>query len=201
MLGLESRPVPWCMVCGDRPIADTEDTLRSMGFSPSDVPLIPAFGKGNKSSYGVMAAVKECGAKLVLWEGFDMAVENPNSTGEVKELLSRITGYCEDGLTILGTVGVAKLKPSEMYQNPRQLVAGSSLWERSTSTNLIIQAVNPRNIEDPHRILYVSLKNSASFTVKGKFDESGILVFEDWANRISGPTLDAVLKHQNGHSR
>lgn len=197
-LGLKSNPVPWCVVCGDRPVADTEDTLKSMGFSPSDVPIIPAFGRNEKSSYGIMSAIKECGAKMAFWEGFDMCVQNPNSSGEVKEMLSRVTSYCEDDLTVLGSVGVAKLKPHEMYQNPRQLVAGSSLWERATSSNLIVVPVNPKDIEDPNRILYVSLKNSPSFTVKGKFNESGILVFDSWKDRIHGNAVEAIL---NPHAR
>jgi hypothetical protein len=198
LLGLRAYPVPWCMVCGDRPLSDAEDTLASMGFSTSDVDIIPAFGQHNKSSYGIMDEIEKRKYKLVLWEGFDMTVKNPNSPGEVKELLSRITAYCEEGLTIIGSVGVAKLKPHEMYQNPRQLVAGTSLWERATSTNFIIMPTNPKDIEDPNRILYVSLKNSASFTVKGKFDETGILVFDDWANRIHGNMIPDPVHRRNG---
>jgi hypothetical protein len=181
VLGLATRPVPWALICADRPLEDAEDTIASLGYKPDDVNIIPAFGKHNKSHWAIMEEVKKQGIKLILWEGFDFMVKNPNNPYEVREFLGNMSSHCEDdGLTIVGTVGVAKLKPHEIYQNPRQLVAGSSLWERATSTDLIIQAVNPKDIADPRRILYVSLKNSPSFSVEGCFDEKGILVFRDW---------------------
>jgi len=180
VMGLKSWPVPWCVVCGDRPLADAQDTLTSMGLPLSEVPIIPAFGKHNKIFLKVMEEIEDGGYKFVFWEGFDMLVKNPNNPNEVKELLSNMTAYCEDGLTVLGTVGVAKLKPHEVYQNPRQLVAGSSIWERATSSNLIIVPTNPLDIGDKNRLLYCSLKNSPSFSVTGSFDDKGILVFKDW---------------------
>lgn len=186
VLGLPSHPVPWCMVCRDRPISDPLDTINRIGFAQSEVKIIPAFGRYSKPLYQIMDAIEESQAKLVLWEGFDMMVRNPNNPYEVGEFLSSVTAYCESGLTIIGTVGVAKLKPHETYQNPRQLVAGSSIWERATSTNFIIAATNPKDISDPNRLLYVSLKNDPSFSVMGHFDESGILVFDDWTNRGRG---------------
>lgn len=192
ILGLRSRPVPWCMVCGDRPISDAKDTLHSLGFSDTDVHIIPAFGKHNRPTYQVMEEIFDYGAKLVLWEGFDLLVRNPNNPHEVKELLSKMTAYCEDGLTIIGTVGVAKLKPHETYQNPRQLVAGSSLWERATSTNFIIMATHPGDIENGERLLYVCLKNSPSFAVLGSFDDSGMLLFDDWENRLQERALQTI---------
>lgn len=163
-----------------------------MGFSRNDVDIIPAFGKHHRPTYEVMEQIIERNVKLVLWEGFDLLVKNPNNPHEVKELLSKMTAYCEDGLTIIGTVGVAKLKPHETYQNPRQLVAGSSLWERATSTNFIIMATHPGDIENGERIMYVCLKNSPSFAVLGRFDESGMLVFDDWENRIQGNELQVL---------
>lgn len=192
VIGLESHPVPWCMVCRDRPLQDSIDTIEKIGFNPSDIYTIAAFGKFSKPRYAIMQEIERCGAKLVFWEGLDMMVRNPNNPHEVDELLSNLSSYCEDGITIIGTVGVAKLKPHETYQNPRQLVAGSSIWERATSTNFIIIATNPKDISDPERLLYVSLKNDPSFAVVGKFDETGILVFDDWKYRDKGAE---VAKH------
>lgn len=203
VFGLKSYAVPWCMVCRDRPLADAQDTVRSIGFDLADVNIIPAFGQHSQPLYEIMDKIEKSGAKLVLWEGFDMMVRNPNNPHEVSEFLSSVTAYCEAGLTIIGTVGVAKLKPHEMYQNPRQLVAGSSIWERATSTNLIIVAVNPRDISDPRRLLYVSLKNDSSFQLAGQFDDNGILTFDDYTERHRGALLAASMgpKSRNGHER
>jgi hypothetical protein len=187
------------MVCGDRPIGDAYDTLTTIGFSKKDVDIIPAFGAHSKPTYVIIDEIIKRGVRLIFWEGFDMLVKSPNNPHEVKEMLSSLTAYCEGGITIIGTVGVAKLKPHEMYQNPRQLVAGSSIWERATSSNLIIAAVNPKNIEDPRRVLYASLKNAPSFAVEGQFDESGILNFDDWTDRIQSGALIETRKRRNGH--
>jgi hypothetical protein len=184
VLGLDSYPAPWCIVCGDRPLADVHDTIHSMGFSMEEVPVIATFGKHAKPFWKVMEEIEDGGYKFVLWEGFDMLVRNPNNPNEVKELLSTMSAYCEEGLTILGTVGVAKLKPGEIYPNPRQLVSGSTIWERATSSDLIIMATNPGEIEDGGRILHACLKNSPSFSVYGKFDEQGRLNFDNYPNRV-----------------
>jgi hypothetical protein len=150
-----------------------------------------------------MTEIEDLGARLVLWEGFDMMVKNPNNPSEVGDFLSSITAYCEHGLTVIGTVGVAKLKPHETYQNPRQLVAGSSIWERATGTNFIIVAVNPRDIGDSRRLLYVSLKNEASFAVQGQFDDNGMLVFDDYEMRHRGAELAQNIGHvhKNGNGK
>lgn len=195
VIGLTCRPVPWVLVCADRPLEDAEDMIASLGYTTDEISIIPAFGNDNKPTYQIIDEIKKRGAKLVLWEGFDFMVKNPNSPGEVREFLSKMTGYCQDGLTILGTVGVAKLKPHEVYQNPRQLVGGSSIWERATSTDLILQAINPKDISDPRRMLYVSLKNFPSFQVNGQFDESGALIFQDWTTAGS-PENSPKVKYQ-----
>jgi len=184
VLGLKSYPVPWCVVCGDRPLDDIQDTLESMEFPLEQVPVIPAFGKYAKTFLQVMEKIEDGGYKFIFWEGFDMLVKNPNNPNEVKELLSNVSAYCEEGITVLGTVGIAKLKPSEIYPNPRQLVSGSTIWERATSSNLIILATNPGDIEDGGRILHACLKNSSSFSVEGRFNDRGILTFDDYSNRV-----------------
>ena len=189
IFGLRSYPVPWGVVCRDRPLSDAHDTVKSMGFDPEDVPIIPAFGKNSKSMIQIMAEIERLRLRLVLWEGLDMMVKNPNNPYEVAEMLSGLSGHCEDGLTVLGTVGVAKLKPHEMYDNPRQLVAGSSVWERCTSSNFIIRALNPKDIGDARRLLYVSLKNAPSFSLEGRFDDNGMLVFDDYERRQHGAML------------
>ena len=197
-MGLKSFPTKWCMVCRDRPLQDALDTITSMGFPEEEVKIIPAFGQYSKQKYEIMREIKSMEAELVLWEGFDMMVRNPNNAYEVGEFLSEMSGYCEEGLTILGTTGIAKLKPHEMYTNPRQLVSGSSIWERSTSTNLIIVARNPGNVEDGRRILFACLKNQASFTVEGHFDEIGMLTFDDWQDRLTGDKLTAAIADVRG---
>lgn len=189
VLGLKSHPVPWCMVCRDRPLSDAQDSITRMGFNVDDVKIIPAFGAYRKPDYLIFEEIKKIGAKFVFWEGFDFMVKNPSSHGEVENFLNGIAAYCDEGLTILGTVGVAKLKPHETYENPRQLIAGSTVWERVTSTNMIVQPIDPLDIGDPRRLLHVSLKNDKSFVVAGKFDDNGLLVFDGHDQREKGSMI------------
>jgi len=194
VLGLRSFPEPWGMVCGDRPLIDAHDSLRTMNFSPEAVPIIPCFGKYNKPLGTVLREIEKAGWKLIFWEGFDMFVRNPNNPSEVRELLSTVGACCEElGWTVLGTVGVPKLKPSETYLNPRQLVGGTTLWERATSTNFIIQPTNPRNVGDGSRMLHVCLKNAPSFAVTGCFDHNGALIFNSWDHRLEDEELQKLL--------
>lgn len=193
IMGLKSYAAPWCLVSSDRPLADAQDSITSIGFSLADVPIVPAFGAHKKNVPQIMDAVNKLGAKFILWEGIDMCVSNANSGGEVAEFLSRVTAYCEAGLTILGTTGVAKLKPHEVYANPRQLVSGSSVWERATSSDLVIQPINPWDPGCPDRLLYCTLKQEPSFSVAGKFDDRGILVFDNWTERHIGAKVAQLI--------
>lgn len=193
ILGLRSHPVPWCMVCADRPLSDAHDTLATMGFKPSSVDIIPAFGKYNKTRLEILTEITKRKVGMVFWEGFDMMIRNPNHPGAVREFLSAVSSFCEEGLTIIGTVGVPKLKPAETYQNPRQLVGGSSLWERATSTNFVIQPTNPKNVGDGSRMLHVCLKNAPSFAVQGAFHPNGVLVFESWDHSLEDEELKRLL--------
>ena len=177
-LGEESYPVPWGIVACDRPLRDVHDSLESMGLPKDCVPIVPAFGKHSIPKFKIMESIRDRGLHLVFWEGFDMMVRRPNDPYEVKEFLSEVSGYCDDyDLTVLGSVGVPKMKPNETYENPRQLIGGSTIWERATSTNLIIAPETP-DIDNPGRLIYVCLKNAPSFVMGGKFLEHGILTFK-----------------------
>jgi hypothetical protein len=201
VLGFKSHPVPWCIVCGDRPVEDLHDTLRSMGYPIDVVPIISAFGRNHKRKSVVIEEAQKLGAKLIFWEGFDMVPDSTVETKCVFEFLSELTAYCEDGLTILGSVGISKLKPYEVYSNPRQLVGGSSMWERSTSTNFVLMPRYPGNVEAPERVLFVSVKNFPSFTVGGKFSEQGDLEFMDWKCRLQGQWLKEAVDDMRGKKR
>lgn len=178
--GLTSNPVPWCLVSSDRPISDPQNTIRSLGIDPSLVTIIGAFGRQEKSYWQIMEAIEHSGSRLILWEGLDCMVKNPNNPYESREFLSTLTGHCEDDdYTVLGTVGVPKLKPNEAYENPRQLIGGSTIWERCTGTNLVLTNMKPKDIASGKRRLYVCLKDHPSFQLDGKFNEQGALIMPD----------------------
>jgi hypothetical protein len=199
VLGLASHPEPWCLVSRDRTLLEVQESIVSLGFNPEDVPIVPAFGAHSKSFNLIMQDIEKLGVKLVFWEGIDMMVRNPNNPFEVGEFLSSLTAYCEKGLTVLGSTGVAKLKPNETYQNPRQLVSGSTIWERCTGTNFVIVPIAPKDIEDGRRLLYASVKNESSFAVVGEFGERGVLTFDSYAQRDIGAQIANASEKERAH--
>lgn len=192
-----SYPGPWCVVSSDRPLADIEDTLAQLGIPRREINIIPAFGSRQRGNADTVAdAVKSAKGGLIFWEGFDMTIKNPNNPHEVRNWLSHISAYCEEGnITVIGSVGVAKLKPGEAYENPRQLVGGSTIWERATSSNLILVPHTPGDLNHPGRKLYVSLKNSPSFQCWGRFNHDGRLIFDPSAIRYEDlDDVDTALR-------
>lgn len=175
----QSYPVPWGIVSSDRPLKDCLDSYNSMGLDLEKLKIISAFGAKKIPDYEIIEKIKNLELQMVFWDGFDMLVDNPNSHAEVRDFLSRMTGYCEQcSMSILGSVGVPKMRIGQEYDNPRQMVAGSSVWERCTSTNLVIVPHDPADVGNALRTMHVCLKNSQSFKTEGRFDSAGILRFK-----------------------
>jgi len=187
LLGQKSYPIPWTLVSSERPLADVYDSIIRLGLMPRDFDILPAYGRHNKSLTDIWKELDERGTpRLVFWEGFDAVVKQRNNAHEVREFMSASTAHCEeDKYTILGSGGVAKMKPYEWYDDPRQMTAGSEIWGRLASTVFIMLKENPADLSDSHRLMHICIKNDKSCTVRGCFDENGILTFDDYGTKPS----------------
>lgn len=184
-LGHASHPVPWAYVSGDRVLEEAHDTISSMGIDPVTIPIIPAFGKDNKSTpSAVMAAAADLTPppQLLVIEGFHDLVPGKDTRHDVRTFLSNMAAYCLDshafpaGLTILGIVESPKLKPNERYRNPRQRISGVSSWGFHSSTVILIEeAAEDYSFETPGRTIWVCMKNAKRLKLAAEFNEKGQL--------------------------
>ena len=183
-LGHTSHPVPWAYVIGDRLEEEAHDTISSMGIDPSKIQMIPAFGPHNKSYRQIMAAAAKLDPipQLLVIEGFADLVGGKDSRRDVREFLGTMGAYCCDkklfpaGLAVLGVVETPKMKPGEIYGNPRQRVSGVSAWGYHSSTIILIEkAGTDVSMETPDRSMWVCMKNSRREKLAAQFNEAGCL--------------------------
>lgn len=183
-LGYTSHPTPWAYVVGDRTLEEAHDTIRSMGLEPDNIPIIPAFGKDNKSMNQIMLSAAQLNPtpQILIIEGFSDLVQGNDTRKDVRLFLSQAAAYCVDpsgfpeGLTILGIVESPKMKPDERYRNPRHRVSGVSSWGFHTSTVLLIEeAKTDHSLETEERIIWACMKNSKRRKLGARFDSRGQL--------------------------
>jgi hypothetical protein len=178
---------PWVYVVGDRTLEDAQDSMRDMGIAPANVPTIPAFGEHNRATWlEVKLAVDKWApqAELIVVEGFQDLCPGQGRKNEVREFLSGVSSYLNpslqhpNGITILGVVESPKLKPHEVYPNPRQRVSGVSAWGYHASTIMLVEsAAKDESFAQPQRILWICHKAQARRKVDGCFDSNNRLIF------------------------
>lgn len=175
-LGKPGHPVPWAYVIGDRLLEEAHDTVRDMGFEPSSIPMIPAFGPDNKNWPQIVRAVAELKPipSLLVIEGFGELVDDPPTRKRVRNFLSDVSSYCgpgtelPEGMTVLGIVESPKMKPSERYANPRQRISGVSAWGYHTSTVMLIENEDPEGLS-AERTIWVCMKNAKRLKIAARF--------------------------------
>lgn len=183
VLGLKSNPVPWAYVAADRTERTAHRTLEDMGLSPSQIPLIPAFGRHHKNRRQIIEALAKRGAQFAVIEGFQKFVDAPGLGHQVTNFLEELSTYTDpspdfpQGLTILGVVESPKLKPNERYTDARQRVSGVSAWGYYSATVFLIERKTPQDASDPRRTLFVCPKHGKRLEVPGSFDKEGHLIF------------------------
>lgn len=153
VFGLESHPVPWAYVVGDRSERETRSTIASLGIPQERIPLIPAFAP-TLTVNQIFEAVEKTPARLIVWEGFGGYTDRLDGHA-VKNWLSSITTMIQrdrrkelraNPLTIIGVTEQPKMKPNDRYSNPRQRISGAAAWGHCSSTILMI---DPWDVEDP----------------------------------------------------
>jgi hypothetical protein len=190
IMGFPTNPVPWAYVVGDRLLVEAHDTCKTMGIDPKRIPMIPAFGEHNKSYRAVLKEAETRKLGFLLWEGFADFCDGERKK-EIRDFMSTISAYCHmpqffnASLTILGVMESPKLKPHETYSDPRQRISGAAGWGYHASSVLLIESVEPTNLENPNRIMHCSVKNGISFSIGGAFNPLGQLRF---LNRLDSST-------------
>jgi hypothetical protein len=176
IMGFPSRPVPWAYVIGDRLAVEAEATMDDMGINPCSITMIPAFGPHNKNWQQVMREASRLHLGLIVWEGFSDFNPGRDHRKDVREYLSNLSAMCyadefdQGALTIIGIMESPKLKPAERYNDPRQRISGVASWGYHSSTVMLIEAADAKDLSNTERKLYVSVKNGISFECDGRFN-------------------------------
>jgi len=178
VLGYDSNPCKWMYVASDRSEASVHRTLRDIGIDPKTINILPAWGKHAKSLSQVFDAIKAAGAKLAVIEGFGGYAEDGQPSA-VRKHLSAVQHMIEsDGVTVIGVVESPKMKPRDVYENPRQRVSGAAAWAHYTETIFLVEPTEVADPSLPTRRLIVCPRNAPGMSIDGSFTPDGRLVFD-----------------------
>lgn len=153
ILGYKSHPVPWLYVASDRSQAGSDRTMESMGLSRSQIPTMPAWDEG-MSLNQIVARGQEMKAKLLVIEMFGGFVDPPSHSHQVRAFMQATCRMLQQThMTIIGVMESPKMKPNDMYANPRQRISGVATWGHHAETIFLVEFTDPKNPNDMRRDL------------------------------------------------
>lgn len=176
VLGHRSYPVPWAYVPMDRPYSSVVETLLRLDIDPDFINIIPAMDYGYKSINPILDDAKHMGAKLIFIEMFSFLLEGPETKESVKEFMGAAQrALASTGMTIIGTMESPKMKPRDVYRNPRQRISGPASWGHCAETIILVEP-DPRKPENsPYRTISIHTRNDMPEIFPAKFDATGRL--------------------------
>lgn len=186
IFGFPSHPVPWLYVVGDRSQRETLNTITSLGINPSRIPLLPAFAPLLTTS-AVLDEAEKRNAQLLVWEGFGNFCTDGNNSHTVHRWLSGMTEILQRNrhkqdrdtpLTILGVVEQPKMKPADIYKNPRQRVSGAAAWGHCSSTIFMIEPWE-EDCTGPLRKLGIYPRNAADREFQATLEDGHFAILRE----------------------
>ena len=178
VLGYNSHPCKWTYVASDRSIASVHRTLHDLGIDPAKIDILPAWGKHKKTLNQIYDEAETRKAKLLVIEGFGGYADEGTPNAVRRHLSAVQTAVEHYDLTIIGVVEQPKMKPRDIYENPRQRISGAAAWGHYTETIFLVE---PEDVKDPRlptRRLIVCPRNAAGLTLHGSFDNQGRIQFD-----------------------
>jgi hypothetical protein len=176
VLGHKSYPVPYCYVPMDRPYSSVEETIISLGLDPLNINIIPAMDLGLKRITQVLDRAEQTGAKLVVVEMFAYLLEGPETRESVRDFMGATQRMLSNsGMTIIGTMESPKMRPKDVYRNPRQRISGPASWGHCAETIILIEP-DPRKSETSNfRTIGIYPRNGSAESYKAEFRKDGKL--------------------------
>lgn len=176
VLGHKSYPVSWCYVPMDRPYSSAEETMLTLHLDPLKINTIPAMDLNYKSISQVLDDAERMGARLIIIEMFAYLLEGPETRESVRDFM----GACQrllvgTGMTIIGTMESPKMKPRDMYRNPRQRISGPASWGHCAETIILVEPDPHRAEDSPYRTIGVYPRNGSPELYKAVFRKDGKL--------------------------
>lgn len=179
VLGHKSYPVPWCYVAMDRPYTSVEATLLDLGIDPLDLKIIPAMDYGYRSINEVMDEAMSMKAKLMVIEMFAYLMPGPETKESVRAFMGAVQrALCGTGMTIIGTMESPKMKPRDIYNNPRQRISGPASWGHCAETIILVETDPKLPENSPQRVIQVMPRNGTHEIFRARFHKNGHLYLD-----------------------
>lgn len=144
--GRQGKGLDYLVVWQDRGKFELERQLHNMGMHNDPPPYVmPTIAQMNMPPHKAITEILEAGRKkrdsifggpeVILIEGLDMWVTDAKDMKHVGTSSTELRELAEYyRVSIIGTVGMPKMKPKEVYQAPRDRAFGSSAWARKADT-------------------------------------------------------------------
>ena len=143
----------------DRPLETVYDKLNKLKINFGERVTLRSHALDDFTEKNPFRFPQVAQGDVVILDGLDMLVNG----GNVKEF-GPVNSICRDckklvdalGISVIGMIGAVKTNNNgESHGNPMDKLLGSGAWQRISETNLLIEHVNPKDIEDPQRYLYI----------------------------------------------
>jgi hypothetical protein len=154
-----------------------------MHIDPNTFPYVTLSALEESASNPAMVVadkIKDCQVKpeMVIVEGFDFWVPDPNKTQIVSPFLAEMREMAEKyDVALVGTVGCPKQKPREQYADLRSKIIGSQAWARRSETIvLVIEAPedNPKlKLKAGDRQIHILPRNGRAQRLTVAFNDNG----------------------------
>lgn len=167
--------------------------MLSLDIDPLMVNVIPAMDLKYKSISEIVDHAKGLGAKLMVIEMFSYLLRGQHTSEAVRDFMGAVQGLLADeGMTIIGTMESPKMKPKDVYKNPRQRISGPASWGHCAETIMLVEP-DPRRPEDsPYRTVSVHTRNGQPELFRYEFRKDGKL------HLIKNPQKGATLSNASG---
>lgn len=191
ILGHKSYPTPWAYVIMDRPYSSAEETLLSLEIDPQKVNIIPAVDYQWKTLPPILDEAEKLRVKLVVIEMFAYLLPGPESREVIRDFMGAAQRMLVGtGMTIIGTMESPKMKPKDIYRNPRQRISGPATWGHTAETIILVEP-DPQRPDTNYRTIGLYPRNGKSEIFRARFKKDGKLHVEGTIHEGSKYSMDS----------
>lgn len=170
----------------DRPYSSVESTLLSLDIDPLMINVIPAMDFGYKSISQIIDEAKKMKVKFLVVEMFSYLLNGPENRESVRDFMGSVQRTLSlESMTILGTMESPKMKPKDLYKNPRQRISGPASWGHCGETVILVEPDPKRPENSPFRTISIYTRNGFGEVFTGEFRKDGKIHLFPLGNRVT----------------
>jgi len=168
----------------DRPYSSLQETLLTLDIDPDDINVIPAMDLEYRSISQILDRAEVLGARLIVIEMFAYLMPQAQTPESVRAFMGAVQRMLQDsGMTIIGTMESPKMKPRDVYKNPRQRISGPASWGHCAETIILVEPDVKQPEDSPKRIISIHTRNGKAEIYRAEFRSDGRLYMINDAKR------------------